>query len=115
MKQEEFNILLRERVAEIERVLTVKREEYSKGGDVFSNFKRGAGMSFHNEPESYAWELMVKHLQSIKDIIAHLEVDGYNGYPTKELVREKVGDAINYLLLIELMILERIRKGNPHI
>lgn len=114
MKKEDFNILLIEKIRAIEDVLASKRGEYAPGEDVFANFKKAVGISFHDCPEQVAWEYMTKHLQSIKDMIKHVSIDGYNGYPTKEILREKVGDAINYLLLIELMIVERIRQGNPY-
>jgi len=113
MRREDFNILLKERVNEIEQKLTSKREEYATAEDVFSAFKKATGLSFHDCPEQLAWEYMTKHLQSIKDMIQHVSIDGYNGYPEKELLREKFGDAINYLLLIELMMVERIRTFKP--
>ena len=113
MRREDFNILLKERVNEIEQKLTCKREEYATGEDVFSAFKQGTGLSFHDCPEKLAWEYMTKHLQSIKDMIEHVSIDGYNGYPDKELLREKFGDAINYMLLIELMMVERVRMFKP--
>ena len=113
MRKEDFNILLKERVNEIEQKLIVKRDEYATGEDVFSAFKKATGISFHDCPEQLAWEYMTKHLQSIKDMIHHVSIDGYNGYPEKELLREKFGDAINYLLLIELMMVERIRNFKP--
>ena len=113
MRREDFNILLKERINEIEHKLTSKREEYATGEDVFSAFKKATGLSFHDCPEQLAWEYMTKHLQSIKDMIEHVSIDGYNGYPDKETLREKFGDAINYLLLIELMMVERIRTYKP--
>lgn len=113
MRREDFNILLKERVNEIEQKLTSKREEYATGEDVFSAFKKATGLSFHDCPEQLAWEYMTKHMQSIKDMIEHVSIDGYNGYPDKDTLREKFGDAVNYLLLIELMMVERIRTYKP--
>lgn len=113
MKKEDFNILLKERIADIEQKLVVKREEYAYGEDVFVAFKRATGISFHDCPEQLAWEYMTKHLQSIKDMVQKVSRDGVNGVPDKEVMREKFGDAINYLLLIELMMLERSRMHKP--
>lgn len=113
MRKEDFNILLKERINDIEHKLIVKRDEYATAEDVFSAFKKAKGISFHDCPEKLAWEYMTKHMQSIKDMIQHVSTDGYNGYPEKELLREKFGDAINYLLLIELMMVERIRNYKP--
>jgi hypothetical protein len=113
MRKEDFNILLKERINEIETKLIAKRSEYVTGEDVFGAFKKATGISFQDCPEKLAWEYLTKHLQSIKDIIEYVSVNGYNGYPEKELLREKFGDAINYMLLIELMIVERIRTYKP--
>jgi len=113
MRREDFNILLKERVNDIEHKLASKRDEYATGEDVFSAFKKATGLSFHDCPEQLAWEYMTKHMQSIKDMIEHVSIDGYNGYPDKDTLREKFGDAINYLLLIELMMVERIRTYKP--
>ena len=113
MRKEDFNILLKERVNEIEQKLTQKRDEYVTNEDVFSAFKKATGLSFHDCPEQLAWEYMTKHLQSIKDMIETVSKHGYNGYPEKDTLREKFGDAINYLLLIELMMVERIRNFKP--
>lgn len=110
MNIELFNILLKERIQAIEDVLAAKRSEYASNQDVFANFKNATGISFHDSPEKVAWEYMVKHLQSIKDLITHVAIDEYNGYSSEKLIKEKLGDAINYLILIELMLLGRTRK-----
>jgi hypothetical protein len=44
---------------------------------------------------------MCKHLQSIKDLVENNEKLG--AVPKMSLVEEKIGDAINYLILIEGM------------
>lgn len=110
MERPDFNAVVEERIELIRKVLAAKGKEYSLGADVFHNFNRATGLSFHEGREKVAWEFMAKHLQSIKDILTHVETGGCNGYPTKELVQEKIGDAVNYLILIEGMLIERIQK-----
>jgi hypothetical protein len=100
MKRTEFNKLVDKRKELIESVLQKKGAEYADDVNVFHNFEEGAKMSFHNNREMVAWEYMIKHLQSIKDMIS-------NNKPYSEhIIREKFGDAINYLILMEAMMLE---------
>lgn len=110
MQRPEFNAIVERRIELIRSVLASKGKEYSNGQDVFHNFNRATGLSFHEGREKVAWEFMVKHLQSIKDILDHVEIGGCNGYPTAAMVEEKLGDAINYMILIEGMLIERIIK-----
>ena len=105
MKRKEFNEdIVNNAILRSKTVLAHKNDEYAGEEEVFANFKEGLGLSFHNIPEKYTWELLCKHLQSIKDIISNIE---NNKLPTKELLDEKFTDAHNYLYLLEGMIKER--------
>ena len=84
----------------------MKGREYANEENAFHNFIKAKGLSFHNCREKIAWEYSVKHLQSIKDIIQ--EVDK-GGIPSPSAVEEKIGDAINYLILIEAMLQDTIK------
>lgn len=112
MNRLEFNMIVAKRCELIDNTLIRKGKEYANDDEVFHNFKNATGLSFHESPEKVAWEFMVKHLQSIKDIIEHVSIDGANGYPSNNLVDEKIGDAVNYLILIEGMLKERIKDFN---
>lgn len=106
MKKDHFSKhVVKKRIELIESVLASKAAEYSTG-DAFSNFKDASkGLSFHKNPEKVAWEFMVKHLQSIKDLLD--KIDSTPEQITHEIIKEKFGDAINYLILIEGMLIER--------
>lgn len=110
--RDEFNAVVEKRLDLVRKLLVSKGKEYSTDADVFHNFRAATGLSFHEAPEKVAWEFMVKHLQSIKDILDHVETGGFNGYPSEALVEEKIGDAVNYLILIEGMLKERIKHEN---
>ena len=110
MNDKDFSNVVEKRIRLITHTLIAKNKEYANTDEVFHNFKQAVGISFTNSPEKVAWEMMVKHLQSIKDIIEHVSVDGANGHPNEPIVEEKIGDAINYLILIEGMLKERISK-----
>jgi hypothetical protein len=89
-----------------------KQREYNGIDNAFHNFEDAAGMALVNERESIAWEYCVKHLQSVRDIIKHVEVGGdVNGYPTQDLIDEKFGDVIVYMTLIHGMITDRINNN----
>lgn len=110
MLRPEFEQLVVERRIELIRsVLASKGKEYSTAEDVFHNFKKAMGISFHEAPEGVAWEFMTKHLQSIKDMIENTTVNPLSA-PNFNLIEEKLGDAINYLILIEGMLKERVMK-----
>lgn len=86
------------------KVLQSKRNEYANDTDVFQSFKQGIGISYQKTPEGVGWEYMSKHLESIKQIIRELDKET----PSLEKVNEKFGDAINYLIIIEGMLKDRI-------
>ena len=102
MNQNDFNNLVESTMESCKKVLLKKREEYviDLAADVLSNFKNNAKLSIAGTPEGIGWELMTKHLQSIKDYCAGRKV-GSN------VLDEKIGDAINYLVLIKAIISER--------
>lgn len=77
--------------------------EYANDLDVFLSFKKGVGFSFQDTPEGVAWEYACKHFESIKTIISKIPDE----IPSDKLVDEKIGDAINYLIILEGLIKER--------
>jgi len=80
--------------------LSTKRKEYADGESRFINFYDGAhftGLS----PEQTLWCYMAKHLASIREIVNGKAV-------TREVLREKIGDARNYLVLLECMISDKL-------
>jgi hypothetical protein len=101
MERQEFVKIAEETMSQISKTITTKGKEYSTG-DAFSNFKDAAGgLSFHSKPEMVAWEFATKHFQSIKDIISGKTPADQN------VIDEKFGDAIVYLLLMKGMLTEK--------
>lgn len=100
MNKIEFNKLVDERIKLIQSVLQKKGAEYANDKDVFHNFEEGTKMSFHDTREMVAWEYMMKHMISIKDMISSKSTF------SEHTIREKFGDAINYLILMEAMMLD---------
>jgi uncharacterized protein YheU (UPF0270 family) len=96
------------RIELIREVLVKKGTEYGADKSAFHNFEQASELSYHKSPQGVAWEFMCKHLQSIRDMISDKESDDI--IPSKEMVKEKFGDAINYLILMEGMFKEDIEE-----
>jgi len=107
MTTEDFDKVIERRIELINSVMRSKNKEYASDKDKFHNFKSSTGISFHSSQEKVAWEFMTKHLQSIKDMLDKVEKGGHSSVPSVEYLEEKIGDAINYLILIEGMLKER--------
>lgn len=104
MNQEDFTKLVNNRFTVCGAILGGKSAEYSRNGDKLHNFKRAGKMLFCT-PEHALIGMMAKHQISIMDIVD----DIYDGLlPTDELLSEKIADNINYLLLLEALIRERM-------
>lgn len=102
MDSNKFDQLAIELLDKTKETLTTKRKEYAGDKDVFHNFEQGIKLSMHKHREAYAWELCVKHLQSVKDIIGNVE-----NLPSEDMIREKFGDIRAYMILMEIMLLQR--------
>jgi hypothetical protein len=104
MTTEELNKLVTERYYKSKDVLVSKGKEYGEIQDTLKSFKEQVDFSLHQEPTTVAWELMVKHLYSVRRIINEYECEDI--IPSQEMIDEKFGDAINYLILIEALFIE---------
>ena len=83
----------------------------AEDANAFTNFEKGVAISLHDEPEAVCWEYLCKHLQSIKDMVNAVNISGQvTGYPTREMLYEKVGDAVLYLILLQAMFDKRIKE-----
>jgi hypothetical protein len=102
MKLEKFNEIVERRIQSIRDSLVKKGAEYARGEDRLWNFKRGASISKKSLPRTVEGYL-TKHIASFYDII-----DDYDKgiHPSKELINEKFGDIINYMMLMEAVLLE---------
>lgn len=104
MTHEEFDKLVDRRCGLIKQVLKSKSQEYSTGEDRLHNFRKAAEF-LRESPTEACLAFMTKHLVSIVDIVK-------SGKFTQSLVDEKVGDAINYLILLEGLLAEQLEIDN---
>jgi hypothetical protein len=101
MTTEAFNRVLNERIKKMTAILGEKAKEYARG-DRLSNFKKAA-MMMDTTPENACRGMWAKHVISICDLIN--DSDAGKDVPMA-MWQEKIGDAINYLVLLEALVIE---------
>ena len=102
MKSEKFEEILSERIRKIKNILASKADEYGSV-DRLHNFKVAARLN-HESPLDSAWGMATKHLVCIVDMVKG------DSPITPYMVDEKIGDMINYLILMEAICLEQIEE-----
>ena len=114
MNNGDFNTILMRRLDCIENTLATKAGEYAGNGDRLHNFRTAARV-MGSEMDEALWGMAMKHLVSVKDMIDAPDA------PTKEMADEKLGDMINYLILLEAVWEEQRKRyvtvddGKPEI
>jgi len=104
MTKDFFKKVLHDTLKTTQHTLGVKIIEYVRNNNIMHNFDTGERMTGQIR-EKVIHSFALKHHISISDMRNDIE-DGK--LPTTELVNEKFGDAINYLILEKASILHRI-------
>lgn len=104
MKEFNFDEAVKSTVDTCLNTLVVKGREYRRNGNPFHNFDKGSEVTGRSR-EDVIWGMALKHFISVQDIKNDMKS---NILPTKEVLDEKYGDLINYLLIEKASILERI-------
>jgi len=103
MTDETFDKVVEERIGQIRSILAAKGKDYGRG-DRLHQFKEAA-LRRHTTPEDALAGMAVKHDISVSCIVDDVGKD--DGHITEKYINEKIGDAINYLILLEALIRER--------
>lgn len=104
MTNEEFDKVLLRALSHADTVLNIKKGEYASGEDRLHNFKRAAALQGCT-PEKALLGMQAKHTVSIEDMVNDLA----KGIVPKEArIWEKIGDRINYDILLLALLMERI-------
>lgn len=111
MDSKHFDEVLEDRLRAIRLSLLIKGKEYRRNGDPLHNFNRGAKLSGQSR-EKVLWGFALKHHVSFLDMLDDMDK---GKFPSEEIVNEKIGDLINYLILCEASIKDKIKEehGNP--
>ena len=96
---EQFNTVCAKRLEKIKTILMSKAKEYAQGTNRYQNFDTAARV-MGTTREQALLGMMMKHFVSILDIIEK-PCNFSDG-----IIDEKIGDMINYLILLEGMLLE---------
>jgi len=99
-----FDAVVERRCDLIKSVLVNKAKEYASDVDRLHNFKVAAKLGRdETSPEQALWGMLRKHIVSVIDII---EDTAKGKYPPAAMRDEKIGDCINYLILLEALLIE---------
>ena len=106
MKQ--FEEVMETRLDKIAEVLSAKRKEYATEKSRYHNFEVAA-RKMGCTPEQALMGIKVKHDVSVDDLVEWAATGDTR--LTVELIDEKIGDSVNYLILLEGMLKRRIESG----
>lgn len=109
MTEKEFQDVLTTRLTKIKETLSSKAEEYATDNDKLHNFNVGARLTGQTR-ERVLWGFAIKHYISFLDILDSLDK---GKLPTEAIVDEKIGDLINYLVLVEASLKDRLNGELP--
>lgn len=96
---------IEDRKQKIREVLCSKAKEYATDDNRFHNFDEAARL-LKCEPTMALRGMLVKHWVSIMDLVRPVAI------VTPELINEKIGDAINYLILWDGLLCRKIYDFN---
>lgn len=97
MQNEQFNFHVSEQIERCRKTLVQKADEYAGDDDRIHNFRVAAKLRGETHAQA-ALGMMSKHIVSVYDM-----VESGNSYPA-EMWDEKIGDALNYLLIIRAIV-----------
>ena len=99
----QFKKVLKERLKKIEETLSKKEKEYALKDRRYHNFDIAARMNGLTA-EAALWGMVSKQIVSVMDMIYDPKTI------TEELVNEKIGDVINYMILLEGIMKRRLKQ-----
>lgn len=104
-----FEECVENRIHNIREVLLAKAKEYATEDNRFHNFDFAARI-LDSTPEQALHGMMLKHIVSVFDLIGWTETN--TNMLTEQIIDEKIGDTINYLILLEGLLLRRMDTKN---
>ena len=106
MTNQEFYKLMSDTFESAKKIAEAKGKDYTKGSeDALANFKEG-GKSIDVAPIEVCWIFMNKHYQAITNYVKT------KGRSESEPISERIKDMINYLVLMQGLIIEM--QGNKY-
>ena len=109
MNETDFEAIIEERCAAIKETLKHKAFEYATDKSRFHNFEVAARKR-NTTPEDALMGMKIKHDVSVDDLVewAKNKPDKLNTH----IINEKIGDSVNYLILLEGLLKRRVAKND---
>ena len=108
MTPKQFEEILTKRIQRIRDTLGIKAQEYVQGEDRLYNFKKAAEIRRCMPAQALAG-MMVKHEVSVHDLVDFPPSSDMDAEAYLNLIDEKIGDNINYLILLEALLKEGLK------
>ncbi len=108
MTGEQFDNVVQSTVKHCVDTLVIKGKEYRRNDDPLHNFNIGASITGKSR-EDVIWGFALKHFISIQDIKNDIN---QGKLPKIEVIDEKYGDLINYLLIEKASIIDKINNND---
>jgi len=106
MNRNDFDRLVVRRCEKSKKVLAGKASEYASTDDRFHNFHVAAAAKGET-PEEALWGMYMKHFVSVQDMVQS------DATPTQAWIDEKIGDSINYHILLEGLFTTEVKNMDP--
>lgn len=106
-KNKKFDNVVSTTLESCKQTLLVKGREYRRNNNPFHNFDRGVQSDPRKSREEVIWGMALKHHISVMDMIDDVK-EGIK--PSEEIIDEKFGDYINYLLIMKASIKDKVCK-----
>lgn len=108
MNSAKFDRVVEGCIDKIKSVLQKKSQEYSSDDDKLHNFNKAKDLMRCKTKEFALLGMLNKHLVSVIDMIEKHEKTGK--LPNSHLLDEKIGDSINYFILLKACFLDDLEK-----
>ena len=108
MNSAKFDKVVEGCIDKIKSVLQKKSQEYSSDDDKLHNFNKAKDLMRCKTKEFALLGMLNKHLVSVIDMIEKHEKTGK--LPNSHLLDEKIGDSINYFILLKACFLDDLEK-----
>ena len=109
MNKNTFERIVEDSLEICKAVLTRKSDEYSSSEDKLHNFDKAKDLMRCKTKEFALLGMLNKHLVSVIDMIEKFEKTGE--LPTSGMIDEKIGDSINYFILLKACFYDDMSKA----
>lgn len=104
MRQEEFEVVVKDTMDAINQLLLIKGGEYAGSDDRLANFKRGE-LRTGAHPFQVLWIYLSKHIDSVETYIKDIATGKTR--TRSEPIEGRLDDIINYCILMKALIKEK--------